>query len=337
MQGVPGAAGADGPLAIGIVTYNRAGYLRDLLSSARALQTPPTWIVVVDNASTDGTAALLADARGWFPDGMLHVRRLEANTGGSGGFSEATRVALELGADWVWLMDDDVEILPESLDRFHPWMERFWCLHGRRYDVDGSPFYWQSRINNVLGVPLPYNLKDFNAEGFAVTNSGTFEGMLVHREVVRRIGLPDPRFFITWDDAVYAWLAAQYCEVAYVDAFVLKRKREQRQIEIVFRHFNDASPLYRFHVMRNRAYVARYFAEYGKLNRVGFATGTVLTLGKELFRLVAVEHTVRGIQPLARGMRESRRLLRDPSWRPMDPFEGALAPDPPRSDDREKL
>ncbi len=314
-------ATADEPLAIGIVTYNRSAYLKELLHSAAQLHRAPTWIVVVDNASTDDTGDVLAEAAAWFSDGVLHVRRLATNTGGSGGFHEATKAALELGARWVWLMDDDVEILPEALDRFAPWMSRFVCLHGRRYDFDGSPFYWQAKFNQFLGVPLPYTRKAFNAQGYAVTNSGTFEGMLIHADVVRQIGLPDPRFFISWDDAVYAWLAAQHTEVAYVDAYVLRRKREQRQIDLGIRHLNDASPLYRYHVMRNRAYVARYFAEYNKLHPVGFAVGTALTFAKEVFRLAAVEHTLRGTAPLIRGIRESRRLRRDPAWRPMDPAE----------------
>ncbi len=190
---------------------------------------------------------------------MLINHRLDTNTGGSGGFSEGTTVALEQGADWVWLMDDDVEILPDAIEQFAPWMERFKVIHGRRYDFDGTPFYWQAKFNEFLGVPLPYSGKQFNREGFAITNSGTFEGMLIHADIVREIGLPDPRFFISWDDAAYAWLAAQHTEVVYVDAFVLKRKREQKQVNLGIRHLNDGSALFRFHVIRNRAYVGKYF------------------------------------------------------------------------------
>jgi rhamnopyranosyl-N-acetylglucosaminyl-diphospho-decaprenol beta-1,3/1,4-galactofuranosyltransferase len=307
-------------IAIAVVTFNRSAFLQELLASVTAMNTAPWRIVVVDNASTDDTQAVIADAMADFPDGMLINHRLDTNTGGSGGFSEGTKVALELGADWVWLMDDDVEILPEALDRFAPWMARFKCLHGRRYDYDGSPFYWQAKFNNFLAVPLPYTRKTFNKEGFAITNSGTFEGMLIHADVVRLIGLPDPRFFISWDDAVYAWLAAQVTDVAYVDAYVLKRKREQKQISLAgVRHFNDSSALARYHVMRNRAYVAKYFAAHGKLNRVGFAIGTALTFAKEVFRLIAVEHTLRGAGVLIKGMRDSRKLQADTTWLPMDP------------------
>lgn len=316
----------DGPsspakVAIAIVTYNRSAFLSELLHSAAAMQTLPDHIVVVDNASTDDTQDVIAQAAADFPDGVLVNRRLDTNTGGSGGFSEGTRVALELGADWVWLMDDDVEILPDALERFGPWMERFQVIHGRRYDFDGSPFYWQAKFNQFLGVPLPYSVKTFGSDGYAVTNSGTFEGMLIHGDVVRKIGLPDPRFFISWDDAAYAWLAAQHTQVVYVDEFVLKRKREQKQVNLGVRHLNDGSPLFRFHVIRNRAYVGKYFREYGKLNRIGFGLGTALTLAKELFRLVVVQHTLKGVGDLARGFRENRRLWRDDTWRPMDPAD----------------
>lgn len=315
-------------IAIAIVTFNRSGFLRELLASAAAMDTAPFRIVVVDNASTDDTQQVIEQSLASFPPGMVINHRLETNTGGSGGFSEGTRKALELGADWVWLMDDDVEILPDALEQFDPWMQRFKVIHGRRYDFDGTPFYWQAKFNQFLGVPLPYSVKTFSDEGYAVTNSGTFEGMLIHADIVRKIGLPDPRFFISWDDAAYAWLAAQHTEVVYVDAFVLKRKREQKQINLGVRHLNDGSPLFRFHVIRNRAYVGQYFREYGKLNRVGFGLGTALTLAKEVFRLIVVQHTLKGIGDLVRGFRANRALWRDRDWQPMDPADvpAALPP-----------
>lgn len=309
------------PLAIAIVTYNRSALLDQLLESAAAMTTAPDLIVVVDNASTDDTQTIIAGWQDKFGPEVLVNHRMETNTGGSGGFSEGTRVALEHGAAWVWLMDDDVEILPDALERFAPWMARFQVIHGRRYDVDGTPFYWQAKFNQFLGVPLPYSVKDFNTEGYAVTNSGTFEGMLIHADVVRRIGLPDPRFFISWDDAVYAWLASLETTVVYVDEFVLQKKREQKQVNLGLRHLNDSSPLAKYHVMRNRAYVGRYFAEHGRLNRIGFGVGTALTFAKEVVRLVVVERSFRGFSSLVNGWRDGRTIWRDRSWRPMPALE----------------
>ncbi|ROR72123.1 glycosyltransferase [Bogoriella caseilytica] len=307
-------------LAVTIVTYNRPGLLDELLESVLAMNRPPFRVVVVDNASAPETAQIIESYRARLGDDVLVNHRMETNTGGAGGFSEGVRLAVEAGADWIWLMDDDVEILPEAMDRFEPWMDRFAVLHGRRYDVDGTPFFWQAKFNQFLGVPLPYTRRAFSDEGYAITNSGTFEGMLIRTDIVRSIGLPDPRFFISWDDAIYAWLASRQTEVAYVDAFVLKRKRAQRQVNLGLRHLNDSSALAKYHVMRNRAYVGRYFAEHGKLNRPGFALGTVLTLAKEIFRLVVVERSLRGLGVLMRGVRDGRRIWRDREWAPMPPL-----------------
>lgn len=309
-----------GTLAIAIVTFNRSALLDELLASAAAMSPAADRIIVVDNASSDATQEVITSWQARFPEGVLVNHRLETNTGGAGGFSEGTRVAVEGGADWVWLMDDDVEILPDALSLLAPWMERFKVIHGRRYDVDGTPFYWQAKFNQWLGVPLPYSVKTFNTDGYAVTNSGTFEGMLIHADVVKRIGLPDARFFISWDDAIYAWLASLETQVVYVDEFVLQKKREQKQISLGVRHLNDSSPLAKYHVMRNRAYVGRYFAEHGHLSRIGFGLGTGLTFAKEVVRLAAVERSTKGFSSLVNGWRDGRKIWRDKTWEPMAPF-----------------
>ena len=306
-------------LAIVVVTYNRAELLAELLESIARLNRAPWRVIVVDNASSDNTADVLKTAAHLFAPDQLVVRHSETNTGGSGGFSQGVDLAMQLGARWMWVMDDDVEVLPEALDRFAPWMQRFKCLHGRRYDVDGTPFYWQAKWNGFLAVPLPYSIGTFNTQGYAITNSGTFEGMLIHADIVAKIGLPDPRFFISWDDAVYAWLASQYTQVAYVDEFVIQKKRRQKQIKLVFRHLNDSSALVKYRIMHNRGYVWRYFRLYHKLHPVGFGIGTALTFAKEVVRLVAVEHTLHGLGQLIKGLRDAGELRRDPSWTPMPP------------------
>ncbi|GGL28945.1 glycosyltransferase [Phycicoccus endophyticus] len=312
-------------LALVIVTFRRPRLLGELLASVAENAADAWRVVVVDNASGDETPEVVEAARARFAPDQLVYHVLAENTGGAGGFSEGVRVALEAGARWMWLMDDDVEVLPGALEALAPWTSRSGCIHGRRYDVDGTPFYWQARFNNYLGVPLPYSVGDFKDADHAVTNSGTFEGMLVSADVVRQIGLPDPRFFISWDDAVYAWLASHVTDVLYVNAFVLRRKRTQRKIDLGLRHLNDASDLTRYHVMRNRAYVGRYFAAHAALHRPFFAVGTALTYAKEVVRLVAVEHTLRGSGALWRGWRDGRAIWHDESWRPMPPLTAGAA------------
>ncbi|AZH78118.1 MULTISPECIES: glycosyltransferase [Microbacterium] len=303
-----------------IVTFNRSHLLSGLLTSITAMDPKPGHVVIIDNASSDDTTAVVDS----FRDGIgteIVYRRLETNTGGSGGFSEGMRTAYELGSEWIWLMDDDVEVLPEGLAKMGVWSSRFKSIQGRRYDYDGSEFYWQYRIAERMGIPIPFAPSGFDESGYKEMNSGCFEGMFIHRSIVRQIGLPDPRFFIYWDDQMYGWLASRRTTSVIVDEFVLRRTREIKQWDMGIRHMNASSNAYRYYIMRNRGFIKQYYRAHGVYNPVLFALGSTATFFKELIRLVFVERTVRGTSNLFRGIRDGAKVGRDRSWQPMAPLE----------------
>ncbi|ANG85245.1 glycosyl transferase [Microbacterium aurantiacum] len=304
---------------IAIVTYNRSGLLTRLLGSIVSMDPKPGHVVIIDNASTDDTGDVVESFRDKIGAELVY-RRMETNTGGSGGFSEGMRVAHEIGSTWIWLMDDDVEVIPDGLAKMGKWAPRFQSIQGRRYDYDGSEFYWQYRVAEPLGIPIPFAPAGFDASGYKEMNSGCFEGMFIHRDIVSRIGLPDPRFFIYWDDQLYGWLASRQTTSVIVDEFVLRRTREIKQWDMGIRHMNASSNAYRYYIMRNRAYIKHYYRELGVYRPVPFAIGTALTFGKELIRLFFVERTVRGTSNLFRGLRDGGKISRDRSWKPMPPL-----------------
>ena len=306
--------------ALVVVTYNRSALLARALESVRHMDPAPGRVIVVDNASTDDTAEVVASFQGRLAPELVH-HRMDTNTGGAGGFSEGMRVAWESGSEWIWLMDDDVEVLPDGLARMAHWGSRFRHVQGRRYDYDGSEFYWQYRLSIPLGIPIPIAPAGFDERGYRPMNSGCFEGMFIHRDVVARIGLPDPRFFIYWDDAVYGWLASLVTPSVIVDEFVLRRTREIRQWDMGTRHLNASSDTYRYYILRNRGIMQHYWRAHGAHKPALFAFGTLLTLVKELIRLVAVERTVRGTSNLWRGLRDGRRIARDPDFGVMPPLD----------------
>lgn len=301
-----------------VVTYNRSHLLQALLASIGRMDPKPGHVVVVDNASSDDTGEVIEAARASIGTELVY-RRLEENTGGSGGFSEGMKIAYELGSEWIWLMDDDVEVLPDGLARMGVWTPRFRSIQGRRYDYDGSEFYWQYRVSVSLGIPIPFAPAGFDASGYREMNSGCFEGMFIHRDVVAQIGLPDPRFFIYWDDQTYGWLASRVTRSAIVNEFVLRRTREIKQWDMGIRHFNASSDMYRYYILRNRGIMKHYFAAHGEYRPMLFAIGTAATLAKELLRLAFVERkiTKTGWDNLWRGLRDGREIARDESWRPM--------------------
>src|SRR4051794_13444369 len=95
-----------------VVTYNRKVLLGRCLEALERQTRPPEAVLVVDNASTDRTAELVAaqsDAR---------YVRLSRNGGGAEGFHHGVRIALaEEAPDWLWLMDDDCIAAPDALER----------------------------------------------------------------------------------------------------------------------------------------------------------------------------------------------------------------------------
>src|SRR5918998_5992428 len=94
-----------------VVTYNRKEMLVECLEALARQTVPPTRVVLVDNASADGTREHV-EAAAPLPVDYLRVTR---NGGGAEGFHYGVRAALERPCEWLWLMDDDCEPPPDCL------------------------------------------------------------------------------------------------------------------------------------------------------------------------------------------------------------------------------
>ena len=88
-----------------IVTFNRSAKLMRVLDALEAQTVTPDSILVVDNASTDDTRALVeARAR---RNAAIRYLGLPRNVGGAGGFHEGMKAAYAQGANYLWVSDDD--------------------------------------------------------------------------------------------------------------------------------------------------------------------------------------------------------------------------------------
>jgi GT2 family glycosyltransferase len=91
-----------------IVTWNKKSYVLNLLDSLNTLHYPRTAvdIVVIDNASNDGTAEAIKKT---YPD--IHVICNSENLGGTGGFNTGLQWAYQQADNrykYLWLLDNDV-------------------------------------------------------------------------------------------------------------------------------------------------------------------------------------------------------------------------------------
>ncbi|NYI79245.1 glycosyltransferase [Nocardioides panzhihuensis] len=190
-------------VAIVVVTYNRADMLRGLLDGLTKLDRPADAVIVVNNASTDHTAQVLAEA----VTPNLQVIDSPENLGGAGGFHLGTKAAVEQGWDRLYLIDDDVVPAHDCLEVLLAQDED--CLFSVREDRNGklielaalkfdlrNPFAIKPKTASVMDT---YPTRDALPERVAVENVA-FEGFMIRRSVLEEIGLPDPSYFIFYDD-----------------------------------------------------------------------------------------------------------------------------------------
>lgn len=186
-----------------VVTFNRRALLERLLDALECTDGLAE-ILVVDNASTDETAAMLASRPGAEHGPRIRARTLPTNSGGAGGFAEGLSWAMERGADLVWLMDDDGVPAEDCLDTL--------LAH------DGLDFWGPVVVDEenpselVFPIRLPGTARVVHdvASVEAAARGGLlrdivipFNGVLVTRELVEKIGVPRAEFFIWGDDHEY--------------------------------------------------------------------------------------------------------------------------------------
>lgn len=193
-------------VAVVVVTHNRAALLVGMLDGLAAQTHPPDAVIVVDNASTDHTAEVLA-ARTDLPLTVV----TQDNLGGAGGFHRGVREAYDAGFDRVWLMDDDVVPAPDCLAVLMAVDED--CLIAVREDLAGT-LVEKAAVDFDLRNPLAINPKRAAVDTVYADRASmpplvevqnvAFEGFMVRRAVITEVGYPDPAFFIFYDDAEYA-------------------------------------------------------------------------------------------------------------------------------------
>ena len=248
-------SGPDLRTAVVVVTYNRRRLLLECLTALAAQTQRLERIHIVDNASTDGTWEALRDA-GWLARAEVDYHCLPDNRGGAGGFAAGLERALAQGAAWVWMMDDDAMAAPDALASLLAAADSADNLYGS-VAVAGERLAWAmtltasgQRIERLADLPA------HSAVAFL-----PFLGLLVHRDLVARIGLPEARYFLAADDLEYCVRAANAgarlmlvaaSRIAHPPALVYRFKLPGKTL-----HCLSLPPWKRYYDTRNRIFVAR--------------------------------------------------------------------------------
>ncbi len=105
------ATAAPPRIAVVVVTYNSAADVEACFGSLAAARLHDGAVIAVDNASSDGTPALIRERYPW-----VTVIDASANLGFAAGNAVGIRRALDAGAEWVYLLNPDTDVDPAYLE-----------------------------------------------------------------------------------------------------------------------------------------------------------------------------------------------------------------------------
>lgn len=246
-----------------VVTYNRLELLKKSIGALRRQQRLDR-IVVVNNGSNDGTKEWL--------DGQHDLQAVhQENVGGSGGFHTGIKVAYDEGADWMWCMDDDVfpkdGCLDELLSLVALEETRLNCKNppgilAPRRVMGGKTLTHEFRRYNLTNPLGSLHAERLCGEETTPTEivGCDFEGPLISRAVVGKIGLPNRELFIFYDDTEYC-LRAHLAgfRLLYVPSAVMDKHAFFSEDSWAVR--NQKKKWKRYYQVRNSAYLNHH---YGK-------------------------------------------------------------------------
>jgi len=203
-------------VSVTIVTYNSGRFIKRCLESVLAQKYPGKEIIVVDNASTDGTVDILEQ----FGDRCQIVYNDE-----NIGFAAAQNQAIQLsGGDWVLTLNPDVLLLPnfiQSMVKAGQMDAKAGTVCGKLLTILASFDLPEKPLVDSTGIYFTPMLRHLDRGSQEVDNGhylnheyvfgATAAAALYRRQMIEDISIQgeffDPDFFVYREDADVAWRA----------------------------------------------------------------------------------------------------------------------------------
>ena len=270
-------------IVIVVLNWNGAEDTLACLDSLQTLAYPNFQVVVVDNGSTDDSLAKLQGYHASFP---MTILATGSNLGYAGGNNVGTRYAMDHGADFVLLLNNDTTVAPDLLDRlitsagrnadagvfsarvlYFDAPARVW-FDGARWNESSLQLEWPGQGAPEAELGMDEHDTDY-ASGAA---------LFFRADVVRKIGLLDEAFFLVWEEVDWCFRA----RAAGWRIIVVPEARVRHKIGVSFG--NESSPLRTYFSTRNELL---WFQRHASLNaRIRLALKSLRQLAPK-FRIAA--------------------------------------------------
>jgi rhamnopyranosyl-N-acetylglucosaminyl-diphospho-decaprenol beta-1,3/1,4-galactofuranosyltransferase len=282
-----------------VLTYDAPDALERCLAAIASQTRRPDAVLVVDNASVP--RVLVAD-------GSASVLRLDTNLGPAGGYAAGLDEFLRTDHCWAWVLDDDVAPDPGALGAQL-------AAAGR---TDGPCLVMATMVDDATG---------------SVDNTQGWCAVLVARDIVSSVGLPDASLFWWNEDTEYLqWRIprAGYPVVRAEDARVQVTRGRPTSAKPAWKYYYEARNQvhYRLHTQRPSSgeMVPRHLRSRVRRWRAARAVTKLAVrsvVREREGRAAKLWMVARGAIDGVRG-RLGRTVAPDAADRPRQPTEGAL-------------
>lgn len=259
-----------------VPTFNRRDLLLETLAGLTAQSRPCDAVLVVDNASADGSAEHVGESYE-----AVELLKLSTNTGSAGGFAAGIAWALDNGFTWVWLIDNDSVPEPDALAELIAAFNRF--------SEDEKPILLASKVVWTDGSILPLNVPIFKrkeldtfyraaAKATLSLRAAPYAGLLVSVNAVRSSGLPLEEYFLWNDDIEWTGRILKDGFGVLVPTSIVCHKTPSNPTTTA-----DSGPRFYFEV-RNKLWMLRASPAFRPMEKVRFALTLIVDTGRFLVR-----------------------------------------------------
>lgn len=203
-------------VAIIVLNWNGADYITNCLDSLVRLKMDKhsIEIVVIDNASTDSSVELVTSK---YP--KIKLIETGQNLGYASGNNIGLQHAIDTHADWVWIVNPDIRVSPDSLSSLlsatnsttgilgsKSYFEKGFEFHKDRYapkDLGKVIWYAGGKMDwaNVDSLHIGVNQVDHGQyDQASPTEFVTGASMLINCRMLETIGLFDPKYFLYYEE-----------------------------------------------------------------------------------------------------------------------------------------
>ena len=251
-----------------VVTFNRLDKLKTVISSLEAQTLRPSHLIIINNASTDGTDKYLASLQSTLD---VEIVTMKKNSGGAGGFAEGMSRGYKAGADHVWIMDDDCYPSPTALETLVRGFDESVAELGPDVPFACSVVKFIDGTLCEMNNPVPtwdWGRLLVKGQQNVMVTTCSFVSVLIPRWAIAEYGLPYAEYFIWFDDKEYTLRLTRRCPgVQVLDSVVTHDMGENKGVNFAQ---VDSKNVWKFaHGVRNESsYLLHhrgflYYMEFG--------------------------------------------------------------------------